>query len=111
MCGVKETMCAAWVMALAVSLGEAVPVVPQKEDHPTSPLPAEIVAGWQKAGALAGWLELTRDGDIIGDTLRDREAHDVLRFGEQGKDGEVPTFRFKEWRPGVLRRLPLPQRG
>ena len=32
-----------------------------------------------------------------------------LRFGEQGNEREVPTFRFREWRPGVLGRLPLPQ--
>jgi hypothetical protein len=63
----------------------------------TKPLPAEIVAAWQKAGAEVGWMGPTQFG------LLD------FRPGDGGKVGEVATFRIVPWQPGVLGGLPQPE--
>ena len=58
------------IAALAVSVAVAEPLLAQqqKKPLPPRPLPAAIVAAWQKADALVGWQELTSDGDIEGDS-------------------------------------------
>src|ERR1700676_1452053 len=100
------------IVALAVSFVGAAPLPPHLL-QPTSPLPdplsPAIVAVWEKASAQAGWLELNFQESTGRVCPPDRDT--VLRFGEQGKEGEVPALWFKEWRPGVLGRLPLPERG
>ena len=35
----------------------------------------------------------------------------VFSLGRRGKEGELPTFKFRELQAGVLGRLPQPQRG
>ena len=32
----------------------------------------------------------------------------MFRTGGEGKEGELPAFRFGEWREGVLSQLPPP---
>ena len=93
MSAIKQTMCGLWIVALAGNLIAAVPV--PRAQNPIGPLPARIVASWQDAGAQSGWLDLTRHEDAL---FFDQPV--VLRFCPQGKDGEVPGFWFKEWRPG-----------
>ncbi len=71
-------------------------------DHPAGPqpLPVEVVEAWKKAGAVVGWIGI--DGDKCG--------HLEFRCAAEGKQGEVPAFRFPEWRPGEMAQLPQPPR-
>jgi Trypsin-like peptidase domain/Leucine rich repeat/Leucine Rich repeat len=73
-------------------------IVPPAAEKQPSPLPAEIVAAWQKAGAEVGWLGVNHLGSL------------EFRVGGKGKEGEAPAFRFAEWKGG-LSELPRPQTG
>ncbi len=64
-----------------------------------SPFPVEITAAWEKAGAQAGWI------------APDELGNPVFRVGVHGQEGEIPAFKFKEWKPGVIGLLPTPKRG
>lgn len=69
-----------------------------QEQKAVSPLPADIVAAWEKAGAWAVWMS-PNDGGL------------AFRIAADGKQEEVPGFAFLEWKPGVVGRLPQPGRG
>jgi internalin A len=88
-----------WMVVLAASLVGAGPALAAQEQKVPSQLPAEIVAAWVKAGAQAGWMGDEKFGWL------------VFRSGGEGKEGEVPAFGFKQWQPGVLSRLPQPERA
>src|ERR1700722_17083679 len=64
--------------------------------QPPEPLPADVVAAWEKAGAETGGMAPTPYGFM------------AFRAGGEGKEGEAPAFRFKEWRGGMLSELPPP---
>ena len=81
-----------WIMALAASLVGVSPALVAQQQKSASPLPAEIVAAWEKAGARTGWMEPNKLGFL------------VFRVGREGKEGEVPAFQFKVWQAGRARR-------
>ncbi len=58
-----------------------------------------MVAAWAKAGAEAVWIG-QNDFALV-----------TFHVGGEGKEGEVPGFRFKVWQPEVLGRLPQPEGG
>ncbi len=62
-------------------------------------LPADVVAAWEKAGAETGWMMPDEFG--------------VLEFRAAGvaKEGELPRFRFREWRERMLSQPPPPERA
>jgi hypothetical protein len=78
-----------WMLALGASIVGVGPALAQ-HDKPARPLPAEIVAAWEKAGAQRGWMT-PHMLDVP-----------VFRVGGEGKDGEVPAFQFMQWHAGVL---------
>src|ERR1700677_1350152 len=84
------------LLALALILLGGPRGLAQKQGS-ASPLPADIVAAWSKAGARVGWLVPSEYG--------------FLGFQAQanGTDGEVPAFHFENWHPGVLGQLPKPE--
>lgn len=59
-----------------------------------TPLPDEIVQPWMKAGAQVGWMQ--------------PGAFTFFQAPELGLAGDLPAFRFKTWKPGVLAKLPVP---
>src|SRR5262245_37902199 len=79
------------LLAGAVAAGEG-----QLKQDPPQPLPKELVAAWQKAGAKPGFMWLDSTG--------------FLHFEEQptGLAGAVPAFQFSGWKNGVVARLPVP---
>src|SRR5262245_50092143 len=81
------------VVLVAVALGAGPGRVGGQEPKP---LPAEVTAAWEKAGAKAGWLGRIKLG------------HPVFRATAAGKEGEVPAFQFREWRDGAIAKLPQP---
>src|ERR1700677_234720 len=84
------------MLALAASLVSATPALAQQQKP--APLPADIVAAWEKAGARAGWV---RD-DLYG--------HPDLQTDIDDKEGYIPAIQFRRGRPGMIARLPqLPQ--
>jgi hypothetical protein len=60
------------------------------------PLPADVVATWQKVGGRSGWMGPDEFGFL------------VFRSTQQAKAGDVPALRFDRWKPGVLGQLPAP---
>ena len=77
---------------------------PAPKSESPKPLPKEIVAAWQKAGARPGWLGTSGPG---GTGLK---ATGFLAFEEKatGLTGTVPAFRFDVWKDGVVAKLPVP---
>jgi hypothetical protein len=60
-----------------------------------TPLPEKIVKEWTAAGAEVGWMRVNQYGKP--------------QFVQgEGKLGDVPAFRFRPWRAGVLAKLPDP---
>lgn len=70
-----------------------------KDEQRLEPLPAEIVKAWSDAGASVGWMRLHQSGYV------------EFIAKNAGKPGDLPAFRFSEWRAGVLDRLPPPAAG
>src|SRR5262245_45679699 len=73
----------------------ASPVIAQQSQPER--LPQEVVDAWVKAGAKSGWIGLNEF------------YYPSFRMGEVGKSGEVPGFRFEEWKPMQLNQLPVPK--
>jgi internalin A len=69
------------------------------ESKKPEPLPAEVVAAWEKAGAKTGWMGPDNIGRI------------AFHAGGEGKEGEAPAFAFKEWREGTLSKLTPPEKA
>src|SRR5947207_13641692 len=87
-----------WIGVLTISLLGLNPALASQPQKP-NPLAADILAAWQKAGAQAGWMAAGEFG------------YPVFRVARDGKEGEIPAFKFKEWKPGVIGGLPRPERG
>jgi hypothetical protein len=84
------------MLALAVVLS---PGVTAQQRKPASPLPANIVAAWEKAGAQAGWFGPNEFG------------YHVFHYRKEGTEGEVPIFAFKHPHFNMLGELPQPESG
>src|SRR5258708_755794 len=82
--GSVRGMTALAVMATCVLSGFA---------EPPKPLPKETVMEWKQAGAEVGWMRLD-----------DFEFLERLPENE-GKPGDLPTFKFYPWKAGVLAKL------
>jgi RNA polymerase sigma factor (sigma-70 family) len=77
----------------------AAPAPEKRAEKPPEPLPANIVATWEKAGFQSGWMSRS----ALGISMFHSEKH----YAE-----DVPAFiAMKEWKPGVLRELPVPGRA
>ena len=61
------------------------------------PISESIVVAWQKAGARAVWSGLNEKGNLF------------FHVGREGKEADLPAFRFREWHAGMFGRLPQPQ--
>ena len=71
------------------------------QDAP-KPLPADVRAAWEKAGAQVGWMS----------SPAPRSYGVSFRPGTgKGKPGEVPAFRFLRWQAGVLAKVPAPEQA
>src|SRR4051794_427009 len=81
------------IVLAAPAVGGAAPVPPAK---PPEPLPASVVAAWQKAGAEVGWVSAGNCPVLL------------FRDGEAGRAGEIPALRVRQWRPGFFVALPPP---
>jgi hypothetical protein len=77
------------MLALAASLIE-VACTSAQQQKPLNPLPAEIVAAWEKAGAKVGWLGPNEYG------------YPVFRFGEEGRKEKCPPSRSLRGNRGYL---------
>jgi hypothetical protein len=64
------------------------------EKHP-GPLPDEVIKDWKRVGADVGWIG------------RDRFKFEEHRPAD-GKEGELPAFRFRQSRAGVVGQLRNP---
>lgn len=87
----------AMLLLLAGGAGSAL-AQPEPKSDPPQPLPREIVAAWQKAGAVPGFMGLTSDG--------------YLAYQEKatGLAGAIPAFQFiTAWKDGVVTKLPVPE--
>src|SRR5262245_20998303 len=71
---------------------------PAKEAVPS--LSPELMAAWNKAGAEVGWMAVGRNGFKVWN-----EWHPDIK----GKKGQVPAFRFSDWKVGIVGNLPQPQ--
>ena len=60
------------------------------------PLPPEVVAAWEKAGATVRWLRFKAGGALVFVT------------GEPAKAGDLPAFRFDRWTDVQGAKLPDP---
>src|ERR1043166_7151106 len=67
------------------------------QEHAPKPLPAEVVAAWEKAGAEFGWMQINEIGQ--------RVYRGALY---PGRPGELAAFRMMQWKPGVVGQLPAP---
>jgi hypothetical protein len=63
------------------------------------PLPPALVAAWEKAGFEAGWMGIDKYSRYIGFTRT---------LNELDASKAVPTFKARNWKPGVLESLPAP---
>jgi hypothetical protein len=71
---------------------------------PSRQLDDAVVAAWKKAGAQVGWMHQ------IGILEAPPLTYRVLEFRTQpsGLAAEMPAFRFKTWKRGVVSGLPDP---
>src|SRR5271170_3588363 len=79
--------CLTALMVFLLLVGNAVADSPQ-------PLPANIVAAWEKAGAQFFWM--------ASSGLRDPDAN--------GQSGDIPAFYFRQW-PADFSQLPQPDQS
>src|SRR5262249_40282895 len=67
------------------------------QDKAPPPLPEDMVAAWEKAGAEPGWV------------VRDDEGYLRTYYGGSAwKPGHLRSVWFHDWKLGVLAKLPLP---
>src|SRR5947208_3268188 len=83
---------------LLLLAGGAVPAAAGQlpKQDPPQPLPKEIVAAWQKAGAVPGWMGLNSGGFL------------AFEGEATGLADAVPAFRIGAWKDGVVAKLPVP---
>ncbi len=86
----------------------AKPHGPVDKTSQVQPLPAELVAAWEKAGARVGWM--SDDSYSLFHSPSWYLLFGGFREGLAGKKGEVPLFCFQDRRPaGIIAKLPQPQ--
>ena len=73
----------------------------QEKGEPPAGLPAELVAAWEKTGAIAGWSREGGFPDFLPSFLPLKKA--------SGKASDLPAFLFSAWPKGVVPRLPAPE--
>jgi hypothetical protein len=83
-------------LAFAVGVGAVTFGCSMQFDQNPKPLPTKLVAAWEKAGAEVGWTQ----PDELGFYEFWPSQHAVA--------GEIPAFRFGEWKPGIFETLPQP---
>lgn len=83
---------------LAVSVSPLLADEPKKEIP--KPLPKEVVAAWEKAGAEVGWMYAEPFGSLHFRSMK-----------TQPKVDWVPAFQIQPrvWKEGILKGLPLPE--
>lgn len=59
-------------------------------------LPMDVVSSWKSKGAKVGWIGI---GEFEELNFEERE---------EGKAGEVPAFKFKVWKAGLLQSVAAP---
>src|SRR5262249_32753790 len=96
-----QPRCVSWrgavaVLALLASGGLAGAADPPARKDPPRPLPEDLVAAWEKAGAPVGWLRVEA-GDEIG-----------WRPAKEGRAGDLPAVWVVTWKAGGLAKLPAP---
>jgi hypothetical protein len=69
------------------------------QDKAPQPLPQKVGAAWMKAGAAVYWVGQWKFGNP------------EFRDAENVKEGDVLTFKFFVWKPGLVAKLPQPDRG
>lgn len=86
-----------WLVGLVAILINVAPAAQPKKLP--SPLPADIVAAWEKAGGQSCWMG-----------VEPLFSNASINFEGPKLADEVPGFQFKTktWQPGVLNRLPPP---
>jgi internalin A len=83
------------------------------EQKPT-PLPEDIEKAWAAAGAEIGWMRVQVPKRIPPPAPpRRNPSVSKVMFGfvprDQGQKGDIPAFRLRAWRAGLLPKLPEPQ--
>jgi serine/threonine protein kinase len=66
----------------------------------TTPPPTNIYAAWENAGAQSGWM-IRLPAAVNGHGGWD----------DQAQPGDIPAFRFVEWTPGIVYKLPPPKQS
>ena len=107
------------IVALAAILCGATSALLAQERKPPSPLVAEVVAAWKKAGARTGWMGPGMDNGQTGGIsfFENRPGSGSLWDAVAGppsaewKQYEVPAFAFSAWQLGAIGRLPQPESG
>ena len=69
---------------------------PPKAEIP-KPLPKDVVAAWEKAGAEAGWFSSWYAGPTFAAAK------------QSPRPGQIAGFRVKKWQDGMLKDLPAPE--
>src|SRR5262245_24934663 len=96
--GSRPAKLAALVVLLCGGLSaHAAPVPKATDPQPAPPLPRELIAEWEKAGAKAGWIGLNVDGWI---SFSEKQA---------AVTGAVPAFQFANWDEVALAKLRAPE--
>jgi hypothetical protein len=71
------------------------------EPKKPEPLPAEVVKAWEDAGAEVGWMMMDPKSGIVLFAERVAER-DVVQA--------VPAFAFRNWKAGMVAKLPAPEK-
>ena len=90
-------VCATKVGCLLVCLALTEAARAQTSTDLPKPLPPEVRATWEKAGAVAGWM------------IQDTTGVSFRAGADPGKAGEVPAFRFEYWPRDKWAKLPAPE--
>src|SRR6516165_7999777 len=95
---IQELMMSKFISAVsfAVLLGVLLRPGPARgQEKLSQPLPKNIVAAWEKAGAKTAWIGSLRQNTFFN-------------FAKEPKAGEIPVLFFEKWQPGQLEKLPVP---
>jgi internalin A len=87
-----------WALAVLTMVWARQADAAQEKKAPES-FPENVAKAWQGAGARVGWMWLPG---------RRINGNDHLFFTTAAVAHSAPTFRFEQWQPGVLPKLPVP---
>lgn len=91
------------VLGVVVLTGSLLRADPPKQEIP-KPLPKEVAAAWEKAGARAGWIAVTN----WGFEYRGNGGVPLHPVNQPPQAGWVPGFQIGKWKEGMLKGLPVP---